>query len=70
MRTRRALESGEEADRSAAYAELDGVDELADALNGLVRDKGYANSVLYVLDGERVRRFKEDIKRELKMASK
>lgn len=70
VRTRRALESGEEADRSAAYAELDGADELADALNGLVRDKGYANSVLYVLDGERVRRFKEDIERELKMASK
>ena len=63
--TKRAVDSKCPQHRKEALAELEPADELARQLDQLIKNKGYSNSVLYILDGERILRFKNDIAKVL-----
>lgn len=63
---RRAEESRKAEDIREAFSSLAGYGDLADRLAAVACGKGYANNVEYVMDPQRVRRFKEDCERTLK----
>ena len=63
---KRAEESRKTEDIREAFASLEGYGDLADRLAAGACGKGYANNVEYVMDPQRVRRFKEDCERTLR----
>ena len=62
---RRAEKSHSAEDIAAAMETLGAYEGLADRLRELVEGRGYSNNVEYVLDHERVRRYKTDAERIL-----
>ena len=62
---RKAEQSCSAEDRRSAGETLAEYDGLADRLAAVVSGRGYSNNVEYVMDPERIRRFKEDCSRTL-----
>ncbi len=63
--TKQAENSKKAEDVAAARATLEECEDLADRLRALVWGKGYSNNIEYVLDSDRVLRYKADINRVL-----
>ena len=62
---KRAEISRDPADVQKARETLAGYEELAERYDSLVRRKGYSHVVEYMLDGDRLIRFKADVERAL-----
>ena len=63
--TKRAEQSKEAEDIARAWATLEGYEELARVYDELVKGKDYSHIVRYMLDGDRLIRFKADVQRVL-----
>jgi hypothetical protein len=62
---KRALDENSPTWKEKALAELKDVDVVAKEVNALIKGQCYTNAVVYVFDGNRLKRFRDSIVQEL-----